>query len=211
VTLLQADLVHAYVPNLPRGVNGPDFLQLVPHDAVHRLGGDAQPPSYILCGAADQQAYDVLLESVGVAGVLALERRDQILTMMAARTAVKDPFIDPETRLAAHVEVPDHALLAVLLQAGLIFVPATLTPTLLGPGPGDFKAVALAAAFIPGEFHAFRQIDVDGDAGHSRPWQRGFPPARSAGRTFQLSTIESPCQRGNPRIPCILRLKTEEP
>jgi hypothetical protein len=169
VTLLQADLVHAHVANHPRGVDGPDFLQLVPHDTAHRLGRNAQPPSHVLLGAADQQAHNVLLESVGVAGVLTLERRYQILTMMTARTAVKDSFIDPEARLAAHVEVPDHALLAALFQAGLIFVPATLTPTLIGPGPGDFKAVALAAAFIPGEFHAFRQIDVDGDAGHSRP------------------------------------------
>jgi hypothetical protein len=122
----------------------------------------------------------MLLESVGVAGAFALEWRDQILTMMAARTAVKDSFIDPEARLAAHVEVPDHALLAALFQTGLIFVTAALTPTLLGPGPGDFKAVALAAAFVAGEFHAFRQIDVDGDVGRQEKGS-AFAP-RSLGK-----------------------------
>jgi hypothetical protein len=109
VPLLQADLVHAHVDNDTPRVDGLGALQLVFHDAAHRLRRDAQPPRDVLLGAADQQLHDVLLESVGVAGVLTLERRDQVLTMIAASTAVKDPFIDPEARLAAHVEVPHHA------------------------------------------------------------------------------------------------------
>ena len=102
VPLLQADLVHAYVENLPRRINGLGLLQLVLHDAAHCLCRDAQSPCHVLFGAADQQPYDVLLECIGVTGVLTLERRDQVLTMVAARTAVKDPFIHPETWLAPY-------------------------------------------------------------------------------------------------------------
>ena len=131
--------------------------------------------------------------------------------MMAACTAVKHPFIDPETRLAPNVEVPYHALLATLFQAGLIFAAATLTPALLGPEPGDFEAVTIATAFVAGNFHARWQIDVDGDTGHSRPWQKDPSAARSAGRPFQLTTIQSPRQRGNPRNPRVLHLTAEEP
>src|SRR5271154_4639752 len=211
VPLLQADLIHANVANHPRRVDGLGILQLVLDDATDRLGRDAQAPRNVRFRAADQQVHDVLLESIGVAGVFPLERRDQILTMVAAGTAMKDAFINPEARLAAYVEVPHHARFAALLQAGLILVPATLTSTALGPSPRDLEAVALAAAFVRGEFPPFGQIDVDGDAGHSRPWQQVFPSTRSTGRTFQLSTIESPCQRGNPRIPWVLHLKAEEP
>jgi hypothetical protein len=211
VALLQADLVHAYVDNRPRRVDGLGFLQLISHDATYGLCGDAQSPSYVLLGAADQQPNDVLLEGIGVAGVLTFEWRDQVLTMMAARTAVEDPFVGPETRLAPHVKMPHYALLAALFQPGLILVVAALALALLGPGPRDFEAVTVATAFVCGNFHAFGQIDVDGDASHSRPWQRIPPAVRSTARPFQLSTIESSCRRGNPQNPCGLHLRTEEP
>jgi hypothetical protein len=171
VSLLQTDLVHAYVDNRPRRVDGLGFLQLILHDATYGLCRDAQSPSHVLLGAADQQTYDVFLEGEGVAGVLTLERRDQVLTMMAACTAVEDSFVGPETWLAPHIKMPHYALLAALFQAGLILVVAALAPAPLGPGPRDLKAVTVATAFVRGNLHAFGQIDVDGDAGHSRPWQ----------------------------------------
>lgn len=177
VPLLQADLVHAHVANHPRRVDALGLLQLMLDDAVHRFRGDTQAPGNVCRGAADQQTQDVLFKSERIAGVLALERRDQVLAMMAARAAVKDPFIDPEARLAADIEVPHHALFAVQLQVRRILVPAALAATLRGPGPGDLEAVALAAALVAGEFDALGQIDVDGDAGHSRPWQQVSPLA----------------------------------
>src|ERR1022692_3935293 len=120
-------------------------------------------------------------------------------------------FIDQEAGLVPQVQVSYDPLLAALLQVGLVLVTAALTATPLGPGPGNFDAVAVALSLVTRDFHAFRQVDVDGDAGHGRPWQRVPPAACSAGRPFQLSTIENSCRRGNPRNPCVLHLKAEEP
>jgi hypothetical protein len=171
VPLLQANLVHADVLNHTRRINRLGILQLVLHDTADRLSRNAQTPGHVFFAAADQQAHHVFLEGVGIARVLAFEGRDQILAMMAAWAAVEDALVDPETGLVPHLQVPQDALLAVLFEVGLVFVTATLAPAALGPGPGDFEAVAVATAFVARDFHAFREIDVDGDAGHGRPWQ----------------------------------------
>jgi len=201
VPLLQADLVHADIANHTLRINRLGILQLVLHDTADRLCRDTQTPGHVFLAATDQQPHHVFLEGVGIARVLTLEGRDQILAMMAVWAAVEDPLVDPETGLVPHFQVPHHALLAVLFEVGLVFVTAALTPAALGPGPGDLEAVAVAMAFVARDFHALGQINVNGDAGHGRPWQRVPRSASSTRRTFQLSTIESPCQRGNPEFP----------
>ena len=153
----------------------------------------------------------MFLEGIGIAGVLTLERRDEILAMMAAWAAVKDPLLDPEAGLVPDLQVPHDALFAVLFEMGLDFMAATLTPATLRPGPGDFEAVAVAQAFVARNFHALGQIDIDGNAGHNRPWQHVPLSARSAGQTFQPYILDRRFQRGNRPIPSISHLKTEEP
>ena len=82
--------------------------QLVADDQADRLGGDAQPAGDFLLVAADQQPQHLLLEAVGVAGVLALEGRDQVLAVVAPGAAVEGGLVDPEAGLAPEVQVADH-------------------------------------------------------------------------------------------------------
>lgn len=84
VPLFQTDLVHAHVENHALRINRLGLLQLVLHNTPDRLGRDPQTSGHIFLATADQQPYDVFLEAVGIAGILTLEGRDEILAMMAA-------------------------------------------------------------------------------------------------------------------------------
>jgi len=106
--LLKAQFIQTDVGDHPLGVDHAILGQLVLDNPLHRLGGDPQAAGYVFRRAADQRPQDELLETVGVGGVLPLERRDQMLAMVAPRTAVEGSLVDPEAGLAPDVEVPDR-------------------------------------------------------------------------------------------------------
>ena len=134
VPLLQAQLVDAHVGNHSLRIDllGLGVGQLVFDDQADHLGGDAQTPGHFLFVAADQQPQDLLLEAVGVAGVLALEGRDQPLPVVAPAAAVERRRIDPEARLPADVQVADDLDSVRELRADCSFPPATVTTAARG-------------------------------------------------------------------------------
>src|SRR5262249_15780619 len=131
--------------------------QLVAGDQADGLGGDAQAPGHFFLVAADEQPEDVLLKAVGVAGVLALEGRDHVLTVGARRAALEHRLIDPEAGLAPEVEVANDLRAVAELEVGLVVPSAGVTATALGQEPRDFKAVAVTAALVGGDGDPGRQ------------------------------------------------------
>jgi len=174
VPLPQAQLVDPDIGDPPLRVNllGLGVGQLVADDQADRLGGDAQAPGHFLLVTADQQPQHVPLEAVGVAGVLALEGRDQPLSMVAPRATMERRLIDPEARLPADIQVPDDLDPVLELKVGFVFPPAAVTATALGQRPGDFKPVAVPMTVIPRDGDTGRQIDVDSDGSHGRRTKR---------------------------------------
>src|ERR1700674_1034367 len=86
-----------------------------------------------------------------------------------------------------------------------------LAAAAFGPHPIDLEAMGLAQALVTGDRDAFGQVDVDGDAGHGRPWQVGdrrppFPPVDIP--AFQLKK-SAPARIA--QIRWISQFKTEEP
>jgi hypothetical protein len=108
----------------------------------------------------------VLLEAVGVRGVLALEGRDEVLAVAAVGAAVVGRLVDPEAGLAPHVQVAHDLHTVLVLQVGLVFTAAVVTADAGGQRPGDLKAVPLAATLVGGNRDIGRQIDFDGDGSH---------------------------------------------
>jgi hypothetical protein len=177
VTLLQADLVHADVFNHPFRIDHQRLAvgQLILDDESHRLGGDPQTPRHLGLVGADEHTQHLFLETIRVTGVFAFERRQEVLAMMAFGAAMKNRLIAEEAGLAENIEIADDARFAnveIGFQACGFDGFATWTAARFGHGPSNFNAVSIGAAMIPGDGNAFGQIDVDGEIGHGRPWQR---------------------------------------
>jgi hypothetical protein len=171
VPLLQAQLVNADVLDHPPGIDllGLGVGELVADDQADRLRRDPDPPSDVLLVAADQRPEHVPLEAEGVADVPALERRDQVLAVVARGAAVEGRLVDPEAGLAPEVQIPHHLHGLLDLDTGSFRPMAVVTAAVGRPRPGHLNAVAGAVAVVGGDGHAGGQIDVDGDCGHGRP------------------------------------------
>lgn len=201
VPLFQAEFIHADMLDDALRIDRFGVAELVPHDARHRFRGNAQTPGHFRFVAADQQTQHMLFEAIRIAGLLAFEGRNQILAMMAVRAAMERRRVRPEPRLAEHVEIAHDPRLAGELQMGFALMAAARARAALGPRPSDLEAVRFAAALVAGDFHALRQIDVDGDAGHGRPWHWTFPPRVSAAGPSKPSSLKKPGRREKPTFP----------
>ena len=149
--------------------------QLVLDDETHRLRGDAESPRHFSFVGADEHPQYLLLEAIGVTGVFAFERRQEIVAMMAFGTAMEHGLIAEERGLPENIEIADDAHFAnveIGFQACRLDGFAAGTATGYGQGPRDFDAVSFGEAMIAGDGDVFRQIDVDGEVGHGRPWQK---------------------------------------
>jgi hypothetical protein len=171
VPLLQAQLVD---PDVRHDPFGGDLLslgvrQLVTNDQGDGFGRDAEPAGDVRLGAADQRPQDVLLEPVGVAHVPPLERRDQVLAVVAERAPVEGGRVDPEAGLAPDVQVSDDLHRPLVLDPGRLVPAAAGTPVVGGERPGDLEAMAFPIPVIARDRHTVREIDVDGDLSHGRP------------------------------------------
>jgi hypothetical protein len=103
-------------------------------------------------------------KAVGVTGVFALERRDEVLAVVAVRAAVQHRLEDPETGLAPEIQIADDGSAVPELQVGRFFVVAAVAAAAVGQRPGDFKAVAVAVplktpTFSHSEKHARNKDD----------------------------------------------------
>jgi hypothetical protein len=171
VPLLQAQLVDAHVRDHAPGVDlfGLGVGHLVADDQADGLRRNPQSPRDFLLVAADQRPEHVLLEAEGVADVAPLERRDQVLAVVAEGAAVEGGLVDPEAGLAPEVEIPHHVHGLLDLNVGLGLPAAAVAAAAGRPGPGNLEAVAVTVAVVGGDGHAGGQIDVNGDRGHGRP------------------------------------------
>src|SRR5205085_10136068 len=126
--LLEAQLVDADIrdPSLRIDLLGLGIRQLVADDQPDHLGGDTQASGHLLFAAADQQAQHLLLEAVGVAGVLALKGRDEELPVVAPRAAAEGGLVDPEAGLPPQVQVADYLEPLAELDGGLVFAAAAV-------------------------------------------------------------------------------------
>ena len=177
VALLQADLVHADIRDDALRIDHQRLAvgQLVLHDETHRFRGDAQSPRHLGFVGADEHLQHPFLEAIGVTGVFAFERRQEVLAMMAFGAAMENGLIAEEAGLAENIEIADDPCFAdveIGFQARRLDRLATWTAARFGQGPRNFNAVRIGEAMIPGDGNAFGQIDVDGEVGHGRPWQR---------------------------------------
>jgi len=177
VAFLQADLVHADIRDHTLRIDHQRLAvgQLVLDDETHRLGGDAQPPRHLGFVGADEHPQHEFLEAIGVCRVLAFERRQEVMPMMAFGTAMKDGLIAKERWLTKDLEIPDDAHFALVeigFQACRLDGFAPRTAARFGQRPRNFDAVRLGQAMIAGDGDAFGQIDIDGEVGHGRPWQK---------------------------------------
>ena len=130
------------------------------------LGRDAQPAGHLLGGATDQRPEHELLEAIGVGDILALERRDDVLPVIAPATAVEGSLVDPEAGLVPDVEIADDLGRRLEFNVGGVLMPAALTAAAFGQGPTDLEAMSVLVAFIPGDLDAGGQIHLDSHAGH---------------------------------------------
>src|SRR5512147_1385499 len=162
----QAQFIQADVGDHPLRIDHAILGQLVLDDPLHGLGGDPQSAGDILGRAADQRPEHELLEAVGVGRVFPLERRDDVLAVVAPRTAVEGSLVDPEAGLAPDVQIPNGLRGCLELDVSPILVPAPLAAAAFGQGPTDLEAVSILVAFIPGDLHAGRQVHFDRHVGH---------------------------------------------
>ena len=114
----------------------------------------------------------MLLETKGIAGVLAFEWRDQVLAAMAAFAAVISCRIAPK-KLAwpqtsrSRRRVPCRFVPSVPCLHGRSVHSGWTRAT-----ANRLRNHALAEAMVAGDHVTpFRQIDVDGDVGQGHPWQ----------------------------------------
>lgn len=176
VALLQTDLIHADICDHTLRIDrhGLAVGQLVLDDETHRLRGDAQSPRHFGFVGADEHPQHLFLEAIGVTGVLAFERRQEIVAMMAFGTAMENGLIAEERGLPENIEIADDAHFALVeigFQACRLDGLATWTAARFGQRPRDFDAVSFGEAMIAGDGDVFGQVDVDGEVGHGRPWQ----------------------------------------
>ena len=95
--------------------------------------------------------------------------------MMAFGAAMKDRLIAKERGLPKDIEIADDASLAnveIGFQPCRLDGLATRTAAGFRHGPRNFDAVSIGEAMIAGDGNGFGEIDVDGEVGHGRPWQR---------------------------------------
>jgi hypothetical protein len=111
VTLLQADFIHADIRDHTLRIDRHGLAggQLVLHNETHRLGTDAESPRHLGFVGADEHPQHLFLEAVGVTGILAFERRQEILAMMAFGAAMENGLIAEEAGLAENIEIADDA------------------------------------------------------------------------------------------------------
>jgi hypothetical protein len=111
VTLLQADFIHADIRDYTLRIDrhGLAVSQLVLHNEMHRLGGDAESPRHLGFVGADEQPQHLFLEAIRVTGVLAFERRQEVLAMMAFGAAMENGLIAEEAGLAENIKIADDA------------------------------------------------------------------------------------------------------
>jgi hypothetical protein len=166
VSLLQAQFVQADVGDHPLGIDPAPLGQLILDNPFDRLGRDPQAAGDVLGRTADQGPQHELLEAEGVGRVLALEGGDEVLTVVAASTAVEGGLVDPEAGLAPDVEVADGLGGCLVLDVGAILMAAPIAAAASGQGPADLEAVSILVAFIPGDLHTGGQVDLDHHAGH---------------------------------------------
>ena len=176
VAFLQTNLIHADVRNHTLGVDHQRLAvgQLVLHDEAHRLRGDAQSPRHLGLVGADEHPQHLFLEAIGVAGVFAFERRQEVVAVMAFGATMKDGLVAEESGLPKNIEIANDARFAnveIGLDACRLHRFATRTAARFGQGPSDFDAVRIGEAMIAGDGGVFGQIDVDGEVDHGRPWQ----------------------------------------
>jgi hypothetical protein len=177
VAFLQADLVHADIRNHTLGIDHQRLAvsQLVLHDETHRLRGDAQSPRQLSLVGADEHLQHLFLEAIGVTGVFAFERRQEILTMMAFGAAMENGLVTEERGLAENIEIANDTHFAnveIGFRTCRLDGFAPRTAARFGQRPRNLDAVRIREAMIAGNGNAFGQIDVDGEIGHGRPWQR---------------------------------------
>ncbi len=142
--------------------------QLVADDPPDRLGRDPEPAGDFLFVAADQRPKHMVLESECVAGVPALERRNQVLPAAAMRAPMVRRLIDPEAGLPPNVQVPDDLDRVLDFDAGIRVPSAPVTVAPIRPRPSDLESVTVAVPLVAGERHARGKIDVNGDRRHDR-------------------------------------------
>ncbi len=177
VTLLQAHFIHADIRDHTLRIDrhGLAVGQLVLHDETHRLGGDAQSPRHLGFVGADEHLQHPFLEAIGVTGVFALERRQEILTMMAFGATMENGLVTEERGLAENIEIANDTHFAnveIDFRTCRLDRLAPRTAARFGQRPRYLDAVRLGQAMIAGDGNAFGQIDVNGEVGHGRPWQR---------------------------------------
>lgn len=177
VTFLQADLVHADIRDDALRIDRQRLAiaQLVLHDEAHRFRRDAQTPGHFGFVGANEHTQHQLLEAIGVAGLLAFERGQEIVAVMAFRAAMEHGLVAEEGRLAEHVEIahdPHFAHVEIGFWTRRLDGFATWTAARRWQGPRNFDTVRLGQAMVAGDGNAVGQIDVDGEVGHGRPWQK---------------------------------------
>ncbi len=177
VAFLQADLVHADIRDDALRIDHKRLAvgQLILNDETHRFRGDAKSPRHLDFVGADEHPQHQFLKAIGVTGVFAFERRQEILAMMAFGAAMENGLIAEEAGLAKNIEIADDPRFAdveIGFQACRLDGFTTRTTARFRQGPGNFDAVRIGEAMIPGDGNAFGQIDVDGEISHGRPWQR---------------------------------------
>ena len=177
MALLQTDFVHADIRDHTLRIDrhGLAVGQLVLDDETHRLRGDAESPCHFGFVGANEHPQYLLLEAIGVTGVFAFERRQEIVAMMAFGTAMENGLKAEERGLPENIEIADDAHFALVeigFQACRFDGFASRTAARFGHGPRDFDAVRIGETMIAGDGDVFGQVDVDGEVGHGRPWQR---------------------------------------
>ena len=98
--LLQAQFIQPNVGDHTLGIDLSILGQLILDDPVYRLGRDSQATGNLLRRAADQRAEHELLEAISVGYVLAFEWGDNVLPVVALRTAMEGSLVNPESRAA---------------------------------------------------------------------------------------------------------------
>jgi hypothetical protein len=176
VAFLQTDLIHADVRDHPLRIDHERLTlgQLILDDEAHRLRGNAQSPRHLGFVGADEHPQHQFLEAIGVSGVLAFERRQEVLAMTAFAAALKCGLIAKEAGLAENIEIADDTHFANVemgFEANGLDRLATWTAKRFGYGPSNLDAVGFGQTMITGDGNAFGQIDIDGEIGHGRPWQ----------------------------------------
>lgn len=177
MAFLQTDFIHAKVRDHTLRIDRHDLVvgQLVLDDETHGFRGDAESPRHLGLVGTDEHLQHPFLKAKGVCRLFAFERRQPVVAMMAFGAAMENGLVTEERGLAENIEIADDAHFALVEMGFPTCRPdgfTTGTATRIGQRPSDFDAVRFGEAMITGDGDAIRQIDVDGEVGHYRPWQK---------------------------------------